>query len=117
MKTWMHAVLALYCGVSMGAVVIAGETASSPRHFEIRMRGGNSFDPKTIEIKVGDTITWINDDENEAHTATSDDGATFDTSELASFSFSKRIKFTEAKTIAYHCDNHGPMTGKIVVAP
>src|ERR687897_3095902 len=32
--------------------------------------GSNSYNPNPIEIKVGDTVTWINDDSS-AHTVTS----------------------------------------------
>lgn len=90
----------------------------SLRHFEVRMEGGNSFNPTTIEIKAGDTITWINDDENSVHTATSNDGTTFDTKNVASLAYSKRVKFTTAGTITYHCEIHKTMmTGKVVVMP
>jgi len=90
----------------------------SPRHFEVRMVGGNSFDPQSIEINAGDTITWINNDENSVHTATSNDGTTFDTKNVASLAYSKRIKFTTAGTIDYHCEIHKiMMTGKVVVMP
>ncbi len=69
--------------------LLPGAHAQEPWHFEIRMLGGNSFDPATIAIKVGNTITWINDDDNSFHTATSDDGTTFDT-RVESLSHSNR---------------------------
>jgi len=101
--------------------LLAGARADTvpPRHFEVRMLGGNSFDPPIIEIRVGDTITWINDDENSIHTATSDDGTSFDTHNLQPLSYSKRINnFPTAGTINYHCGKHpATMTGKVVVDP
>src|SRR5919107_3743061 len=38
--------------------------------------GSNSFSPNPVEVKVGETVTWINDD-SDRHTVTSKDG-TFD---------------------------------------
>jgi len=89
------------------------------RHFEVRMVGGNAFDPPTIDVSVGDTVTWINDDENSVHTATSEDnGTTFDTSNVTQFGHSARIKrFDAAGTISYHCKKHpGTMRAKVIVA-
>src|SRR4249920_2485068 len=100
--------LALCCGLvaDTRAQETKKDTPASPRHFEVRMLGGNSFDPATIEIKVGDTITWVNDDDNSFHTATSDDGTTFDT-RVESLSHSNRVnRLTTAGTIAYHCRRH-----------
>jgi plastocyanin len=94
------------------------ESRAAARHFEVRMRGGNSFDPATLEVKIGDTITWINDDENSFHTATSNDGSTFDTNKVESLSHSKRIdRFIAAGTLDYHCTKHLAMRGRITVTP
>jgi plastocyanin len=38
--------------------------------------GNNSYSPNPIEVKVGETVTWVNDD-SAIHTATSTD-ETFD---------------------------------------
>src|SRR5919201_5345586 len=38
--------------------------------------GSNSYNPNPIEIRVGDTVTWVNDDST-VYTATASDG-TFD---------------------------------------
>ena len=120
MKRLMVLALVLCCGllVDTRAQETKKDTPASPRHFEVRMLGGNSFDPPTIEIKVGDTITWINDDENSFHTATSNDGTTFNTNRVESHRYSKRIKtFPVAGTIEYRCTQHSSMTGKVVVGP
>src|SRR5215218_5070255 len=63
-----------------------------------------AFDPKTISINVGDTITWTNDGPS-PHTVTADDGS-FDSGNLdkgATFSHT----FDKAGTIAYYCKYHG----------
>jgi LPXTG-motif cell wall-anchored protein len=67
-----------------------------------------AFDPKTITVNVGDTITWKNDGQAE-HTAQADDGS-FDSGDLAAgkeFSFT----FTKAGTFAYFCKYHGAKGG------
>ena len=72
-----------------------------------------AFAPSTIEAKVGEKITWTNDDAA-AHTVTATSGAKLDSGTLArgdSFSF----KPTEAGTIAYICAIHPSMKGKITV--
>jgi plastocyanin len=72
-----------------------------------------AFQPGTVTIQVGDTVTWTNND-SVAHTATStDDPALFD-GEMApgeSFSFT----FTEAGSFAYFCEIHPEMEGTVVV--
>ena len=72
-----------------------------------------SFSPQTIKIKVGDKITWTNND-SVAHTVTSDsdnllDSPTFSPGE--SFSF----VFTKAGSTNYHCNIHKTMKGTVVV--
>jgi plastocyanin len=81
----------------------AGETA------EVKM-AGSTFAPATIDIKVGDSVTFVNDDEI-AHTATSDefDSGTMDPG--ASFEFTA----SKAGTISYICSFHPGMTGTINV--
>lgn len=71
-----------------------------------------TFDPQTLEIPVGTTVTWTNNDTAQ-HTATSNDGV-WDSDILEqgeSFSFT----FEEAGTYDYICSLHPNMTGQIVV--
>ena len=51
-----------------------------------------SFDPKKLEVHVGDTVVWTNQARTK-HTATSDDGKTFDTDEIVPGQSSKSVKF------------------------
>ncbi len=74
---------------------------------------GFAFDPADLQVSVGDTVTWTNQD-TAPHTATADDG-TFASTNLAqgeSFSFT----FASPGTFAYHCAVHPRMTAQIVVA-
>ena len=67
------------------------------------------FDPQTITVNVGDSITWKNSDQAE-HTATADDGS-FNTDDVAAGQ-EKTITFSKAGTFPYYCKYHGGPGGK-----
>jgi plastocyanin len=72
------------------------------------------FEPYSLEIAPGDTVTWINNSET-AHTVTGDDLAFEDSGPIdPGDSFS--ITFHEPGTYAYRCGPHPGMIGTIVVA-
>ena len=77
-----------------------------------------SYDPKKLEIHVGDSVVWANESKS-AHTATSDDdGKTFDTDDIEPGKSSKPVKFEKEGEFKYHCKVHGKtMSGTIVVKP
>jgi len=76
------------------------------------------FSPYSLEIRVGDTVSWSNDD-SAAHTVTSgsissDAGAIFDSSLfMAGTTFEHT--FDKAGTFDYFCMVHPWMTGEIIV--
>jgi plastocyanin len=78
--------------------------------------GQNSYNPNPSEIKVGDTVTWINNDSS-PHTVTSssDEGnITFDSDVLRrgeTFSFT----FDQEGEYPYLCTLHPSMIGTVVV--
>ena len=88
------------------AAVTEDKTAAAT---EVKM-AGSTFAPGTIDLKVGDKVTFVNDDEI-AHTATSNafDSGTMDPG--ATFEFTAE----EAGTISYVCSFHPGMTGTINV--
>src|SRR5665647_1421190 len=64
---------------------------------------GDAFSPSSLTVKVGDTVTWTNND-NHDHTVTSDNG-TFNSGNIANgstFSFT----FNTAGTYSYNCSIH-----------
>jgi plastocyanin len=74
--------------------------------------GSNSFSPNPVEVKVGETVTWINDDSGR-HTVTSKDGV-FDSGMMGkgqTFSYT----FDKAGEYPYHCEPHPNMVGTVVV--
>ncbi len=74
--------------------------------------GSNSFSPNPVEVNVGETVTWVNDDSGR-HTVTSKDGI-FDSGMMGkgeSFSFT----FDKAGEYPYFCAPHPNMVGTVVV--
>jgi len=72
-----------------------------------------AFDPKEITVKVGEEITWVNDEPID-HNVVATSGAEF-TSEI--FGEGGEFKFTpkEAGTIEYECTLHPGMVGTVTV--
>ena len=71
-----------------------------------------AFDPASVTIKAGESVTWTNQD-SATHTVVGDDDE-FQSGDLAngaSFSFT----FDKAGTYTYHCGIHPSMKGTVVV--
>lgn len=89
-----------------------GSSAASDRG-KVTIKGFK-FSPDPITAKVGDTITFTNQDSS-THTATETDGpAKFDTGDIKEGA-SKTVKLTKAGTYKYQCSIHNYMTGTITV--
>jgi plastocyanin len=73
-----------------------------------------AFSPATITAKVGDVVTWTNNDTT-AHTATLTTESSCDTGTLAPGA-SGGIQFNVAGSYDYMCKIHPNMTGKIEVS-
>jgi plastocyanin len=71
------------------------------------------FAPATITVKHGTGLSVTNSDST-AHTATADDGHTFDTGTIDPGA-SKTISVTKPGSYPYHCSIHPFMHGKLVV--
>lgn len=71
-----------------------------------------SYDPATVTIRVGDTVTWANQSSIQ-HDVVADNGEfkskLFGQGETFSFTFAK------AGTFPYHCSIHPGMTGTVIV--
>jgi plastocyanin len=82
--------------------------------------GDQAYDPNPVNVKVGDTVTWTNDD-SQIHTVTSGTdssdpnmGKEFDSSMLShDQTFSH--KFNTAGEFPYFCQLHPTMVGKVIV--
>ena len=73
----------------------------------------NSYSPNPIEVKVGQTITWVNDDST-IHTVTSNDG-TFD-SDILQRGETFNHTFDRQGAYPYFCNLHAAMVGTVSVS-
>lgn len=84
------------------------EIPSSTNNSFIVAMYDNYFDPSSLTISVGDTVTWINSS-SAAHTSTSGEGCTkdgkWDSGFMTSGQSFKYI-FQEAGTYPYYCIPH-----------
>lgn len=72
-----------------------------------------AFTPPTVRIKVGEVVSFTNLD-SVAHTATADDGISFDTG-LLEQNETAQVSFDKAGTYNYHCTPHPNMKATIIV--
>lgn len=103
-------------GVEGSGNSVQQPTASIPENSTVvkivANAGSNSFSPNPIEVKAGETVTWVNDD-SRGHTVTSEDG-TLDSGMMGkgqSFSFT----FDKAGDYQYYCSPHPNMVGTVAV--
>jgi plastocyanin len=86
--------------------------STGPKTYYVQIKNF-AFNPMVLNIKKGDTVTWINMD-NAPHQVVSDSG-----SEISSDTLSNAKKYTKvfntAGTFNYHCSIHQLMKGSIVV--
>jgi amicyanin len=110
-RSLLTVVVALaFVGVILAAVGSTSPVRAGTAHLvEIE---GFAFQPATLTIQAGDTVTWTNLDDVD-HTATSTAGA-FD-SGLLGQGESYTVTFTDPGTFDYLCTPHPTMTGRIVV--
>jgi len=74
-----------------------------------------SFQPASITVPAGTTVTWINWD-GVAHTVTADDGS-FKSPNIPGHRGKFERSFSEPGTYKYHCTPHPSMKGEVVVTP
>lgn len=95
-------------------VVAAPDGVAVPVPTGVKVSISNfSFNPGTLTVKVGTTVTWTNED-SAPHTVTSDSGSLLNSPRLSqgqSFSFT----FTEVGSTSYHCAIHPMMKGTVIV--
>lgn len=102
-------VLGAVSGGALVAGLVAGTALAADQAINI---AGQAFNPASVTVSVGDSVTWTNAD-GVAHTATADD-ASFDTGNIAAGG-SDSITFATAGSFPYHCAIHPAMTGTITV--
>jgi plastocyanin len=114
------ALAAAGCGGSDGSSTSSGSSASTSTAAASSSGGGVAvkmaniaFDPKAVTVKVGQKVTWTNDDSTD-HNVTADSGADFKSDNFGkggTFSFTP----TKAGTIKYVCTIHPGMSATLTV--
>ena len=97
--------------VSVLFVVSASGRKNIPRPRRRKIRPG--FKPAHITVKPGTEVRWINKDST-AHTATANNGKSFDSGRLGP---GKRYThtFKSLGKKSYHCEIHSDMRASVVV--
>jgi plastocyanin len=114
------ALAAAGCGSSNSSSTSSGSSSSASTGAASSSGGGVTikmqniaFDPKAVTVKVGQKITWTNDDSTD-HNVTADSGADFKSD---NFGKDGTFEFTpdKAGTIKYECTIHPGMTATLTV--
>jgi amicyanin len=95
--------------------VLAGLTAPPAHAADAQVKIANfTFDPPTLTVKAGTTVTWVNADDI-PHVVSEKDGK-FRSPALDTDDRFSQV-FSTAGTVEYFCAIHPHMMGKIVVTP
>ena len=73
---------------------------------------GSTFNPSTLEISLGDTVKWTNNDS--FHRVVSDDDVSFESENLSNGD-TFQYQFDTIGEFPYHCGVHSSMTAEITV--
>ncbi len=98
-------------GATPGATPMASPAASPVAGTAVEIRNF-AYNPPTIQVPVGGTISWTNQDQV-PHTATADDGS-FNTNPLTNGQSASHT-FAAAGSFPYVCLFHPYMKGTVVV--
>jgi plastocyanin len=113
MRAWLGAALmAAVLAASAGSTSATAQDQPAVSIVDGPQRADYTFNPESLQVQVGDTVTWTNNGDV-AHTVTADDGSV-DSGDLQSgdtFSYT----FDTPGTFSYLCTPHPWMTGTIVV--
>lgn len=119
MKGPQAAIVAIVVIVVVAAVAILyqdyygpSEPAQPPEENQVNIQGF-AFNPSSIIVSVGTTVTWTNLD-SAVHTVTSTGPVSFDSGNLSQGQ-TWQFTFENAGTYPYHCSIHSYMTGTVIV--
>ena len=97
---------------STPSVITPANPSTGPQTHDIEI-SGFAFNPKTLTINKGDTVTWTNTD-SAGHNIKSDSGNVINSPLLGTGQMYSQT-FTSTGTFAYHCGVHPSMKATIVV--
>ena len=98
------------------ALAVAGALASQSRAIATRHQvsiQGMAFKPARVEVAVGDTVAWTNQD-LVPHSATADGPGAWDTGELSQGRSGVHVP-TQRGEFRYYCALHPTMEGTLIV--
>lgn len=72
-----------------------------------------AYQPRTVTVQAGQSVTWSWQDQGNQHSVTADDGS-FDSC-LHGSGYSFTVTLAKAGTYSYKCSIHPQMTGQITV--
>lgn len=115
---WIVAVIVILA-IAVGAIVVfnnntAANNAANTKNSILGIVNiqKSSYNPGTMTIKNGDTVTWKNND-SVSHSVVADDDS-FNSGEIIAGSKYKRT-FVKTGTYNYHCAIHPNIKGVVVV--
>ena len=107
---------------NLGVGTITNDDATTTTTFDISIVPGaaalttTAYDPDSASVAQGTLVKWTNNDDGIPHTASSDDGTTFDSGIIAGGAFFVLDTSTVAPgTYPYHCNVHPGMVGTLTV--
>ena len=103
----MRVISIVMLAAALGLPIAASSATAPAVHIK-----NDAFEPHTLTISAGQTVTFTNDDDD-AHTVTANDGS-FDSKGLDTNGV-WRHAFTKPGTYPYFCQLHPFMKGTIVV--
>src|SRR5690242_9419218 len=109
MRRFMVVAVVLMAGV---VAALGAEKKEKPKGPQVEIKG-MKFDPGTIKVKAGETVTWTNNDDRD-HTVTADDPKGFKSGNIKRGETFEQ-KFAKAGKYAYSCSYHPRMKGIVVV--
>lgn len=107
LRSMVAAVAATFAPLSIHGLSVL---ADDPANYTVEIKD-LAFFPSTLSVRVGDTVTWVNQDVV-PHTATATD-ASWDSGEIAANGSTETV-VKEGMSSAYFCRFHPVMTGELV---
>jgi plastocyanin len=102
--------------VVISFLMLGAQTNESPNaEVHIVRIEGMKFIPKSLEVKVGETVVWVNQTES-SHNVMANDGS-FKSEMLHKSGEKFKFTFKKVGEFSYHCEPHRMMgmKGKVIV--
>jgi plastocyanin len=103
---------ALLAALLSGVLVVPTPAGAATAAVSIE---NHSFNPPTVRVAQGDTVTWTQNEPLVQHTSTSDQGFWHSPDLSTGDSYSQTAAFRSAGRYGYHCAIHPDMTGAVLV--